>query len=234
MDVVAGLDGPGERRADDRRSLSIAKIYGSVANARAKMRPARALLHIRAAVTSTTGYGYLTWSRRSSTSGKPVDGLRSGRTSRTAEGAGQPGNRRDGTNASPNDPTFGTVAEVDRRRAPTSRPRCSSRPAARDYWRSGERTDEGLRDGDIECGSTAPVPTDVLTTRQAGEVAANPMIASDARQPYRRNFALPPGSHTLNAVADPGPEADDRSSAKTTKAIVTVEARSAAHGVERP
>ncbi len=140
--------------------------------------------------------------------GKPVDGLRSGTNISNAGWVqGQQETVVMGTNASPNQPTFATVAEVEPPKSADLKTALLKPPGGKGLLTVNvSGLIEGTsKYGDVDLRIDGTCPDNVLTTGKPAQDSNNPTTPATVSNYNAANFPLSPGSHKLNVVADPGP-----------------------------
>jgi hypothetical protein len=159
--------------------------------------------------------------------GKPVDGMRSG-TNIANSGwvQGQQETVVMGTNASPNNPTFATVAEVEPKTAGLEtallKPPGGKGLLAVNVSGLIEGTSKY---GDIDLRIDGTCPDNVLKTGKPAQDSNNPTTPASLGNYNAADFPLSPGKHKLNVVAEPGPgqgltqQQCDSAPAKTSVAV---------------
>jgi hypothetical protein len=165
--------------------------------------------------------------------GKPVDGMRSG-TNIANSGwvQGQQETVVMGTNASPNNPTFATVAEVEPKSAGLQtallKPAGSKGLLAVNVSGLIEGT---AKYGDIDLRIDGTCPDNVLTTGKPAQDSNNPTTPAALGNYNAADFPLSPSSHKLNVVPEPGPgqglsqQQCDSAAAKTSLAVKITKAQ---------
>jgi hypothetical protein len=145
----------------------------------------------------------------SQTWNKPVDGTRSGTNiSNSGWVQGQQETVVMGTNASPNEPSYATIAEVEP-------PKSADLKTALLKPAGGKGllvvNVSGLIEGtskygdvDLRIDGTCPDNIDA-TTGKAAQDSNNPTTPASLGNYNAANFPLTPGSHKLNVVDEPGP-----------------------------
>ena len=144
----------------------------------------------------------------SKTSGKPVDGTRSG-TNIANSGwvQGQQETVVMGTNASPNQPTFATVAEVEPPKSPDLKTALLKPTGGKGLLvvNVSGLIEGTSKYGDVELRIDATCPDNVETTGKPAQNSNNPTTPATLGDYNAANFPLTLGSHKLNVVDDPGP-----------------------------
>ncbi len=144
----------------------------------------------------------------SRTFGKPIDGFRSG-TNIANSGwvQGQQETVVMGTNASPNQPTFGTVAEVEPPKSADLKTALLKPSGGKGLLvvNVSGLIEGTSKYGDIELRIDGTCPDNTLTTGKPAQDSNNPTTPATLGNYNAANFPLSPGSHKLNVVDDPGP-----------------------------
>jgi hypothetical protein len=110
-----------------------------------------------------------------------------------------------GTNA--NQPTFATVAEVEPPKSADLKTALLKPTGVKGLLAVNVRgLIQGTSNyGDIDLRIDGTCPDNVLTTGQPAQNSNNPTTPATLGNYNAANFPLPPGSHKLHVVADPGP-----------------------------
>jgi hypothetical protein len=140
--------------------------------------------------------------------GKPVDGTRSG-TNIANSGwvQGQQETVVMGTNASPNQPTFATVAEVEPPKSADLKSALLKPTGGKGLLAVNvSGLIEGTsKYGDIDLRIDGTCPDNIDTSGKPAQDSNNPTSPAALGNYNAANFPLSPGSHKLNVVDEPGP-----------------------------
>lgn len=157
---------------------------------------------------SDSGYSNLyLFPAGSKTSGKPIDGYRSGTNIANAGWLqGQQETVVMGTNASPSNATFATVAEVEPK-VDDLKTALLKPPAGKGLLlvNVAGLIEGTSKYGDVELRIDGTCPDNVLTTGKPAQDSNNPTTPASLSNYNAANFPLSPGSHKLSVVAGPGP-----------------------------
>jgi hypothetical protein len=144
----------------------------------------------------------------SRTSGKPVDGTRSG-TNIANSGwvQGQQETVVMGTNASPNQPTFSTVAEAEPPKSAELKTALLKPTGGKGLLvvNVSGLIEGTTKYGDVDLRIDGSCPDNVLTTGKPAQDSNNTTSPAALGNYNAANFPLAAGSHKLNVVADAGP-----------------------------
>jgi hypothetical protein len=141
-------------------------------------------------------------------SGKPFDGIRSGlNIANSGWVQGQQETVVMGTNASPNQPTFATIAEVEPPKSADLKTALLKAPGGKGLLvvNVSGLIEGTSKYGDVELRVDATCPDNVETTGKPAQNSNNPTTPATLGDYNAANFPLTPGSHKLNVVDDPGP-----------------------------
>ena len=112
-----------------------------------------------------------------------------------------------GTNASPNEPTFGTIAEVEPPKSADLKTALVKPPGGKGLLvvNVSGLIEGTSKYGDIDLRIDGTCPDNVLPTGKPAQDSNNATTPAALGNYNAADFPLSPGSHKLNVVAEPGP-----------------------------